>query len=37
MWGKPVIRPSDAEEVRQESASSGEESTGEGDEDATTP
>jgi hypothetical protein len=37
MWGKPVIRPSDAEEVRQESAPSGEESVEERDEDVSTP
>jgi len=37
MWGSSVIRPSDAEEVRQESASSGEESAEEGNEDAYTP
>jgi hypothetical protein len=30
MWSRPVIRPSDAEEIRQESASSGEQSTEEG-------
>jgi hypothetical protein len=37
MWGKPVIRPSDAEEVRQESAPSGEESVEERDEAVSTP
>jgi hypothetical protein len=37
MWGKPVIRPSDAEEVRQESSPSGEESVEERDEDVSTP
>jgi hypothetical protein len=37
MWGKAVIRPSDAEEVRQESAPSGEESVEERDEDVSTP
>jgi len=37
MWGRPVIRPSDAEEVQQESASSGEESAEERDEDVSTP
>jgi len=37
MWGRPVIRPSDAEEVRQESASSGEESAEERDKDVSTP
>lgn len=37
MWGKPIIRPSDAEEVRQESAPSGEESVEERDEDVSTP
>jgi hypothetical protein len=37
MWGRPVIRPSDAEEVRQESASSGEEYAEERDEDVSTP
>jgi hypothetical protein len=37
MWGKPVIRPSDAEEVRQESALSGDESIEERDEDVSTP
>jgi hypothetical protein len=37
MWGKPVIRPSDAEELRQESAPSGEESVEERDEDVSTP
>jgi len=36
MWGKAVIRPSDAEEVRQESAPSGEESVEERDEDVST-
>lgn len=37
MWGRPVIRPSDAEEVRQESAPSGEESVEERGEDVSTP
>jgi hypothetical protein len=37
MWGRPVIRPSDAEEVRQESVPSGEESVEERDEDVSTP
>jgi hypothetical protein len=37
MWGKPVIRPSDAEEVRQESTPSGKESVEEKDEDVSTP
>jgi DNA repair exonuclease SbcCD nuclease subunit len=37
MWGKAVIRPSDAEEVRQESAPSGEESIEERNEDVSTP
>jgi hypothetical protein len=37
MWGWPVIRPSNAEEVRQESVSSGEESAEERDEDVSTP
>jgi hypothetical protein len=37
MWGRPVIRPSDAEKVRQESAPSGEESVEERDEDVSTP
>jgi hypothetical protein len=37
MWGKPVIRPSDAEEVRQESAHLGEESIEERNEDVSTP
>jgi hypothetical protein len=37
MWGKLVIRPSDAEEVRQESAPSGEESVEERDENVSTP
>jgi hypothetical protein len=37
MWGKAVIRPSDAEEVRQESAPSGGESIEERDEDVGTP
>jgi hypothetical protein len=36
MWGKAVIRPSDAEEVRQESAPSGGESDEERDEDVGT-
>jgi hypothetical protein len=37
MWGKAVIRPSDAEEVRQESAPSGGESIEERGEDVGTP
>jgi hypothetical protein len=37
MWGKAVIRPSDAEEVRQEPAPSGDESLGERDEYAGSP
>jgi hypothetical protein len=37
MWGKAVIRPSDAEEVRQEPAASGGESFEERDEEAGTP
>jgi len=37
MWGRPVIRPSDADEVRQESVSSGEESAEERDKDVSTP
>ncbi len=37
MWGKLVIRPSDADEVCQESAFSGNESGGDDDEEATTP
>jgi hypothetical protein len=37
MWSKPVIRPFDADEVRQESAPSGEESVEERDEDVSTP
>lgn len=37
MWGRPVIRPSDAEEVRQESTPSGDESLQERDEDVGTP
>jgi hypothetical protein len=37
MWGRLVIRPFNAEEVRQESASSGEESAEERDEDVSTP
>jgi hypothetical protein len=37
MWGKAVIRPSDAEEVRQEPAASGGESFEERDEEASTP
>jgi hypothetical protein len=37
MWGKAVIRPSDAEEIRQESAPSGEESVEERDDDVSTP
>jgi hypothetical protein len=37
MWGKPVIRPSDANEVRQESVPSGDESVEEKDGDVSTP
>jgi hypothetical protein len=37
IWGRPVIRPSDAEEVRQESAPSSEGSVEERDEDVSTP
>jgi hypothetical protein len=37
MWGKAVIRPSDAEEVRQEPTASGGESLEERDEEASTP
>jgi hypothetical protein len=37
MWGRAVIRPSDVEEVRQESAPSGDESIEERDEDVGTP
>jgi hypothetical protein len=37
MWGKAVIKPSDAEEVRQESAPSGDESLEGRDEDVGTP
>jgi hypothetical protein len=37
MWGRPVIRPSDAEEVRQESAFLGDESVGDDDEKVTIP
>jgi hypothetical protein len=37
MWGRPVVRPSDAEEVRQESTFLGDESARDGDEEATTP
>jgi len=37
MWGRPVIRPSNAEEVCQESASSDNESKGDDDEGETTP
>jgi hypothetical protein len=37
MWGKPVIRPSDADKVRQESAPSSEEYVEERDEDVSTP
>jgi hypothetical protein len=37
MWGKAFIRPSDAEEVRQESAPLGDESLEERDEDIGTP
>lgn len=37
MWGKAVIRPSNVEEVRQESAPLGDESLEERDEDAGTP
>jgi hypothetical protein len=37
MWGRLVIKPSDAEEFRQEFAFSGDESTSDGDEMTTTP
>ncbi|XP_062151032.1 uncharacterized protein LOC133859593 [Alnus glutinosa] len=37
MWGRPVIMPSDTEEVRQESAFLGNESDGNDDEEATAP
>lgn len=37
MWGRPIIRPSEAEEVCQESAFLGEDSAGEDEEDAATP
>jgi len=37
MWGRPVIRPSEVEEVWQESAFSGRESTEDSDEDAAIP
>lgn len=37
MWGRLVIRPSDTDEVRQESAFLGDESAGDGGEEATTP
>jgi hypothetical protein len=37
MWGKPVIRPSNAKEVRQESTPSGEESVEKRNEDVSTP
>jgi hypothetical protein len=37
MWGRPVIRPSNAEEVRHEPAFSGDDSVGESSDEATTP